>query len=611
MKKVNPKLIIKINKSRNRGITLIALVITIIVMLILVAITITVATNGGLFDSARKAAFLSDVSKYKEELEAYKAGYWDEYAVKNKTITETKQENIKPYIPSFDSKYDDKLKILNNELVYFGDNQKEIEWLTGIIEIKAERAEITIKIEGKGTINGSGEETKNNWIVGSTQNLSAVAGNLDINETNVEYEFAGWYKDGSLVSSETNHSITVVDTATYTARFMPKATLIYYNDSNNEEKIEINTNKTLSGYQNRTDITKVETCSNIAIATQSFKNCTSLEKITIGNNVSIVGGTDSENGNGTFGKCTNLKTVTMGENIIITGGVWSNYMFQGSDNLETVTIGSLSGISNYSLKGAKGALKGNIKINEGVTSLGASAFANCTGIISVDIPSTVTTIGQYAFHGCTGLATAILPENLTSIGQYAFYGCTNLEGVINIKSGVSLATNVFNNCEKITKVIVGDNQTIPVMSFAECKALEIVEIGNNVTIVGGTDRVNKSGTFGNCTNLKTVTMGENIKINGGSVYYNYLFYGCTALENITVKSLSEIGNRALRGAEGALKGNIAINEEVTSIGEYAFYNCTGLTDINVNMTQSQFNTNVTLGTGWNSGVTATMNYKQN
>lgn len=43
------------NKKKNNGITLIALVITIIVMLILVTTTIKIAVNGGLFDYARRA----------------------------------------------------------------------------------------------------------------------------------------------------------------------------------------------------------------------------------------------------------------------------------------------------------------------------------------------------------------------------------------------------------------------------------------------------------------------------------------------------------------------------------------------------------------------------
>ena len=43
-------------KEKNKGITLIALIITIIVMLILVGVTITVALNGGLFETATKAA---------------------------------------------------------------------------------------------------------------------------------------------------------------------------------------------------------------------------------------------------------------------------------------------------------------------------------------------------------------------------------------------------------------------------------------------------------------------------------------------------------------------------------------------------------------------------
>ncbi|MDR3328941.1 MAG: leucine-rich repeat domain-containing protein, partial [Prevotellaceae bacterium] len=42
-------------------------------------------------------------------------------------------------------------------------------------------------------------------------------------------------------------------------------------------------------------------------------------------------------------------------------------------------------------------------IEEGVTSIGGSAFYGCSGLPSVSIPSTVTSIGIAAFLGCSGL----------------------------------------------------------------------------------------------------------------------------------------------------------------------------------------------------------------
>ena len=59
--------------TRNKGITLIALIITIIVMLILVGVTINVALNGGLFEKGEKAVFQTGASTVKEQLELAKA----------------------------------------------------------------------------------------------------------------------------------------------------------------------------------------------------------------------------------------------------------------------------------------------------------------------------------------------------------------------------------------------------------------------------------------------------------------------------------------------------------------------------------------------------------
>ena len=58
------------NKS---GITLIALIITIIVMLILVGVTVSVALNGGIFGKGEKAAFQTQASTIREQLEIEKA----------------------------------------------------------------------------------------------------------------------------------------------------------------------------------------------------------------------------------------------------------------------------------------------------------------------------------------------------------------------------------------------------------------------------------------------------------------------------------------------------------------------------------------------------------
>ena len=55
--------------TRNKGITLVALVITIIVLLILAGVTISLAlTNGGIFNKAQEAGKQTDISEIKEQI---------------------------------------------------------------------------------------------------------------------------------------------------------------------------------------------------------------------------------------------------------------------------------------------------------------------------------------------------------------------------------------------------------------------------------------------------------------------------------------------------------------------------------------------------------------
>lgn len=61
----------------------------------------------------------------------------------------------------------------------------------------------------------------------------------------------------------------------------------------------------------------------------------------------------------------------------------------------------------------------SVVINNGVTTIGNSAFQNCGNITSVTIPNSVTMIGTAAFSG-TGLKSVTLPAALTSIGEAAF-----------------------------------------------------------------------------------------------------------------------------------------------------------------------------------------------
>ena len=59
--------------------------------------------------------------------------------------------------------------------------------------------------------------------------------------------------------------------------------------------------------------------------------------------------------------------------------------------------------------------------NYSVTSIGNSAFFNCSGFTgSLTIPNSVTSIGRFAFEGCSGFTGSLnIPNSVTSIGAAA------------------------------------------------------------------------------------------------------------------------------------------------------------------------------------------------
>ena len=70
----------------------------------------------------------------------------------------------------------------------------------------------------------------------------------------------------------------------------------------------------------------------------------------------------------------------------------------------------------------------SVVVEEGVTTIGTSAFRGFTKMTSVSLPNGLTTIGANAFYGANNASftTITFPASLTSIGNDAFYNCTNI-----------------------------------------------------------------------------------------------------------------------------------------------------------------------------------------
>ena len=109
-------------------------------------------------------------------------------------------------------------------------------------------------------------------------------------------------------------------------------------------------------------------------------------------------------------------------------------MAAGAETISDVTIGNLvysldtdtkvATVTGYdrSNKPTDVVIPNTIKYggNYSVTTIGESAFYNCTSLASVNIPNSVTTIGKMAFSHCSSLASIDIPNSVTTIGKYAF-----------------------------------------------------------------------------------------------------------------------------------------------------------------------------------------------
>lgn len=91
----------------------------------------------------------------------------------------------------------------------------------------------------------------------------------------------------------------------------------------------------------------------------------------------------------------------------------------------------------------RNCLINEIRIPEGVTSIGKSAFKNCKELRKVHLPSTLQAIGAGAFEGCSSLTRIKIPEGVYDIQKNAFYGCTSLWNVIFPDSVEHIGSNAF------------------------------------------------------------------------------------------------------------------------------------------------------------------------
>ena len=245
-----------------------------------------------------------------------------------------------------------------------------------------------------------------------------------------------------------------------------------------------------------------------------------------------------------------------------------------------------------------------------VTSIEAIAFYGSTELTSIVVPNSVTEIGQDAFGNCPGLTSivvesgnprfdsrnncnaiiettdneliagcknTIIPNTVTKIGNFAFDRCDSLTSIVIPNSVTSIGHYAFYGCDSLTSIDI-PNSVIEIGYgvFESCSGL------TSIVVESGNPRYDSRN---NCNAIietadNTLIYGcKNTTIpNSVTTIDDYAFYDCDDLTSIVIpNSVTEIGFGAFESCTGLT--SIVIPNSVTSIGDGAFCNCWRLTDV--------------------------------
>ena len=152
------------------------------------------------------------------------------------------------------------------------------------------------------------------------------------------------------------------------------------------------------------------------------------------------------------------------------------------------------------------------------------AFAGCTELEKIGLPSTVTSIGKKAFYGCSKLEYVYIPEALASIGERAFEG-TRLAPEATPTADVQVMGHILvkaNPTIRGTYRIPEHVTTIANQAFADCTELAELVVHDGVTDIG-------ESAFEGCTSLAKVRLPGKVESMGINA-----FKGCSSLTEIAV-----------------------------------------------------------------------------
>lgn len=301
------------------------------------------------------------------------------------------------------------------------------------------------------------------------------------------------------------------------------------------------------------------------LGTRAFKDCKSLEKLTVAytgvaaisdeafygceaiNNITLPAKT-TKIGEKAFYGCKSLTEFTANKALKIVGK-------QALDNTgwyENAAEGNvmIAGVF-YGYKGA--VADGEVVVAEGTVATADMALAGRKDVTKLTLPSSVTYIGTNLLKGTNTVTELNLPfigqtatEEDTLFAGYLFGGedeTTNATllpaglKTVNLSAALHIPSGAFKGCKYITTVTIPEVTTaVRADAFASCAALTTINYNAAAATVS-------AEAFNGTTNIKSVKFGDTV-----ATIPTYLCTGNAALTEITIPaSVTAIDTRAFAG----------------------------------------------------------------
>ena len=322
-----------------------------------------------------------------------------------------------------------------------------------------------------------------------------------------------------------------------------------------------------------------------AVSSYAFTGVLSLQKLTLGSNISSIGSY-------AFDGCNNLKTIYCHRTspIFIYSGIFATDTYTGTLYVPRNSIASYRSASYWKDFAKIAAIEGpDCDFEVDGLYYNVVDLANRTCEITFDTPYytsynqeeivipesveyqgrefQVVGISHDAFRDSKRIKKLTIPKSIKSIGEDAFKGCTSL-GYLSIDNSIETVKADFSGLSLDSVTFTGEGTFIPNWLKKNNNLRKVTFECPKVETVG-------DSAFYNCTQLTTIELPHTIKQTGASS-----FEGCEKLTGFKLpQALCRIGQRTFKNCSAL--SEIQFGSKLKKIDAEAFLNCESLSSLNI------------------------------